>query len=141
NAETPLQLANLQADRRLRQIKLARRGRETAALHHFEQRVQLIEVEAAHPKRALSKSLKHKICLIRQPAASSAGALDSVIDSRSKQDAPDIHCHRYRMGCRHRCAFWNRYHECASFAKGRGGHGAEFHRYYADDEGRKGASG
>src|SRR5205807_7629173 len=79
HAETPLEFADLQTDRRLRQIEMARRGRKTAALDHSEQRVQLIEIEAAHPKRALSKSLKHKICLIREVLASSGGGASHPI--------------------------------------------------------------
>src|SRR3981189_2459483 len=36
HAETPLEFADLQADRRLRQVETARRGRETAVLDRFD---------------------------------------------------------------------------------------------------------
>src|SRR5262245_47277763 len=50
NAETPLELADLQADRRLRQVEPARGSRKTSALHYLEEGLQLVEVEPAHPK-------------------------------------------------------------------------------------------
>src|SRR2546423_1347600 len=50
HAETAFEFENLQADRRLRQVETACRRREAAALDHFEQGAQLIEVEATHPK-------------------------------------------------------------------------------------------
>ena len=58
HAETALELADLQADCRLRQVETARRGREAAVLDHFEQGAQLIEVEAAHPKAPLIKMIE-----------------------------------------------------------------------------------
>ncbi len=62
-AEAPLELANLQADRRLRQVETARGRRETPLLDHFEEGPQLVEIEAAQSKFSLSKGLKHQICL------------------------------------------------------------------------------
>jgi hypothetical protein len=50
HAEAPFELANLQADCRLRQVEMARGRREAAALDYFEQGAQLIQIEAAHPK-------------------------------------------------------------------------------------------
>jgi hypothetical protein len=41
HAETPLELADLQADRRLCQVETVRQGREPAALDHFEQDLRL----------------------------------------------------------------------------------------------------
>src|SRR5882724_5483341 len=72
HAKTPFEFAYLQTDCRLRQVEAARRGREASALDHLDDGPQLIEVEAAHAKLSLSKPLKHKICLIREVAASSS---------------------------------------------------------------------
>jgi hypothetical protein len=71
HAEAPLEFADLQADRGLRQVETARRGGEIAELDDLEQGSQLVEVEAAHAKLALSKSLQLKICLIGEAVASS----------------------------------------------------------------------
>ena len=69
-AETPLEFADLQADRRLRQAEPARRCREAPLLDHLEEGPQLVEVEAAHPKFSLSKRLKQQICLTSDQVAS-----------------------------------------------------------------------
>ena len=53
HAEAPLELADLQAHRRLRQVQPARRGGEAAVLDHLEKGPQLVEVEAAHLKEFL----------------------------------------------------------------------------------------
>src|SRR5262249_43974329 len=56
--ETPLQLADLQADGRLGQMELARRRREASSLDHLDEGPQLIEVEAAHPQVFLIESIE-----------------------------------------------------------------------------------
>jgi hypothetical protein len=48
----------LQTDSRLREIKVARRGREAAAFHHFDQRTQLVEIYIAHLKAALIEPIE-----------------------------------------------------------------------------------
>ena len=48
HVEAPLELADLQADGRLRQVEMTRGGRKAAALDHLEQGAQLVEAEAAH---------------------------------------------------------------------------------------------
>ena len=48
-----LQVADLQADRGLREPQMARRGREAAELDHGGQRAKLVKVEAAHLKVSL----------------------------------------------------------------------------------------
>src|SRR5450432_370449 len=58
HAEAPLEFADLQADRWLRQVETARRRGEAALLDHLEEGPQLVEVEAAQPKFSLSKGLK-----------------------------------------------------------------------------------
>ena len=50
HAEPPLELADLQAHGRLREVELARGGREAAELDDPQERPELIEVEAAHLK-------------------------------------------------------------------------------------------
>ena len=60
HAEAPLELADLQADGRLREVEPARRGREAAVLDHLEKRPQLVEVEAAHLKDVLIKTIRNK---------------------------------------------------------------------------------
>jgi hypothetical protein len=52
-AETPLEFADLQADRRLGQVEPPRRCREAPLLDHLEEGAQLVEVEAAQPKFSL----------------------------------------------------------------------------------------
>jgi hypothetical protein len=73
HAETPLELADLQADRRLRQVEPPRRRREAPLLDHLEEGPQLVEIEAAQPKFSLSKGLKQQICLTSHHVASSSG--------------------------------------------------------------------
>ena len=73
HAETPLKFADLQADRRLRQVEPARRRREAPLLDHLEEGPQLVEIEAAQPKFSLSKGLKQQICLTSDHVASSSG--------------------------------------------------------------------
>ena len=53
HADPPLELADLQADGRLRQVELARGAGEAALVDNLLQRSQLIEVEAAHIKEVL----------------------------------------------------------------------------------------
>jgi hypothetical protein len=53
HAEPPLELADLQAHGGLRQVQLARCGREAAELDDLEERPKLIEVETAHLKEFL----------------------------------------------------------------------------------------
>jgi hypothetical protein len=73
HAETPLKFADLQADRRLRQVEPARRRREAPLLDHLEEGPQLVEIETTHPKFSLSKGLKQQICLTSDHVASSSG--------------------------------------------------------------------
>src|SRR5439155_6454031 len=58
HAETPLKLADLQADRRLRQVEPARRCREAPLLDHLEEGLQLVQVEAAQLKVLLIKRIE-----------------------------------------------------------------------------------
>ena len=51
--DAALELADLQADCRLREVELARCCGEAAELDHLEESPQLIEVEAAHLKEFL----------------------------------------------------------------------------------------
>jgi hypothetical protein len=46
--EASFQLLNLMRDRGLAQIEFRSRAREAAALHDFDKRPELIEIEAAH---------------------------------------------------------------------------------------------
>src|ERR1700680_4447812 len=59
-APTRLELANLQADRGLREVEAPRRGGKTAERRHLGQGPQLVKVETAHVKEplidAISKS-------------------------------------------------------------------------------------
>ena len=48
HAEPALQLLDLQADRRLRQVETACRGGKAAKLHHVGERLQVVEAEPAH---------------------------------------------------------------------------------------------
>ena len=48
DAEARFELADLQADRRLREVERARGGGEAALTHDFRQRTQLVEVEIPH---------------------------------------------------------------------------------------------
>ncbi len=57
-AEAPLELADLQAHRRLREVEPARRGREAAELDDLEQGPQLVEIEASHLKDPLIKPIE-----------------------------------------------------------------------------------
>src|SRR5438045_1910136 len=50
DAELRLELLDLQADRRLRQVEPLRRGREAAERHDLAQRLDLVEIEIAHVK-------------------------------------------------------------------------------------------
>ena len=71
HAETALEFADLQANRRLCQVEPPRRRREAPLLDHLEEGPQLVEVEAAQPKFSLSKGLKQQICLTSQDVSSS----------------------------------------------------------------------
>src|SRR5882724_5343824 len=71
HAETALEFANLQADRRLRQVEPSRCRGEAALLDHLEKGPQLVEVEAPQPKFSLSKGLKQQICLTFKDVSSS----------------------------------------------------------------------
>ena len=49
-----VELADLQAYRRLRQVQPARRRGEAAVLNHLDEGSQLVEIQAAHSKYSLS---------------------------------------------------------------------------------------
>src|SRR5262245_57455266 len=57
HTEAPLELADLQAHRRLRQVELTRRGREASELDDGDEGPHLVEIEAAHLKESLIKSI------------------------------------------------------------------------------------
>ena len=57
DAEAALKLANLHADRRLRQMQLASGSGKAPALDHRQERTQLIEVEAAHLKVSIMETI------------------------------------------------------------------------------------
>src|SRR5262249_41825234 len=46
--EAPFEFLHLMRHRRLRQVQFLRRRSETAAFNHFDERSELIEIEAAH---------------------------------------------------------------------------------------------
>jgi hypothetical protein len=51
HAEAPLELAHLQADRRLGQVEARGRSREPAELRDPGEGVQLVEIQAAHAEK------------------------------------------------------------------------------------------
>ena len=53
HVETPLELADLLAHRRLGEVEPARRGREAAELDDLDESPQLVEIEASHLKLPL----------------------------------------------------------------------------------------
>src|SRR5262249_45014823 len=57
DGEAPLELADLHADCRLREMQLAGCGGEAPALDHCNEGPQLIQVEAAHLKASIIETI------------------------------------------------------------------------------------